>query len=131
MHVPQEFAERNVMFEIKNVAKGYDLRRVVIEHQQHTRERQHDEEIERDTAHPPGVLVAHRVAIDLRGMQMQKDVRENCERTITRVGAFVRHAEDRLPNLGLLRVLVILGFFESAILQRHRSVFGALNQAGV
>ena len=32
MHVPQEFAKRNVVLEIKNVAKGYDLRRVVIEH---------------------------------------------------------------------------------------------------
>src|SRR5882724_12900940 len=43
----------------------------------------------------------------------------------------MRNAKDRFPNLSLLRVLILLGLFQGAILQRHRRVFRALDQADV
>ena len=98
---------------------------MVVEHQQHAGERQHDEEVECDAAHAPGVLIAHRVAIDFRRMKMQKDIRENRQRTIARIGPFVRDAKDRFPNLRLLRVFVFLRFFERAVLQRDGRIFRA------
>ena len=43
----------------------------------------------------------------------------------------MRNAKDRFPNLSLLRILVVLGLFQRAILQRHRRVFRALDQPDV
>ena len=74
VHVAQELAEWDIVFEIKNVAKRLNFCRVVIKHQQHPGKREHDEKIERNSSHAPGILVAHRVAIDLCRMQMQEDV---------------------------------------------------------
>ena len=89
MHVSQQFAERNVMLQIQNVTKGQHLRRVVVEHQQHTRKRQHDEQIKRDSAHAPGEAIPHRVPIDLGRVQMKEDVRKNCQRAVARIRAIV------------------------------------------
>src|SRR5205807_10277845 len=120
MHVAQKLPERYVVLEIEDVAKCLDLRRVVIEHQQYAREGAHDEEIERDSTHSPRVLIAQCVPVDLRRMQMKKDIRENRERTVAGVGTLVRNAEDRLPDLCLLWILVVFGFFKRTILQRDR-----------
>ena len=65
--------------------------------------REHDEQVERDSAHAPGVAVAHRVAIDLGRMQVQKHVREHAQRAIAR-RVVVLVAEDRSVDLGLGRI---------------------------
>src|SRR5690242_7448333 len=128
MHVAQQLPERHVVFEIKNVAKRVRLRRVVVEHQQHAGERQHDEEIERDAAHAPRKRITHGVAIDLRRMQVKKDVGKNRERTVTRIGTIVRDAEDRFPKLRLLRIFIILRLVDRASLERTRALFNALDE---
>src|ERR1043166_5349855 len=131
MHVAQEFAEGHVMFEIKNVAKRVELGRVVVKHQQHPGKRQHDEEVERDAAHAPCKRVTHCVAIDLRGMQVQEDVRQNRERAVTRIGAIVGDAEDRLPELRILRIFVFLRLVDRALLEGLAALFHALDHAAI
>ncbi len=74
MHVSQQLSKRNVVLEIKNVAKSIHFGRVVVEHQQNTRERQHDKEIKSDSAHAPRVGVTNCVAINLCRMKMQEYV---------------------------------------------------------
>ncbi len=118
VHVPEQLAKRNIVFEIKNVAKRQDLLRMVVKHQEHAGEGQHDKQIKRDPAHAPGKPVAHRIAIDLCRMKMKEDVGENRERAITRVRTNVRDAKDRFPKLRVLRILVSLGLFNSPILER-------------
>ena len=86
------------------------LRRVVIEHQQHAGEGQHDEEIKRDSAHAPGVAVADRVAIDLGRMQMQENVGEHAQRAIAR-RVVVLVAENRGVDLGLGRIFQAFDLF--------------------
>jgi hypothetical protein len=39
---------------------------------------------------------------------MEKDIGEDAKRTSPRIGSFVLDAEDRLPELSLLRILDIL-----------------------
>src|ERR1043166_7070656 len=56
-------------------------------------------------------------------MQVEKNVRENRERTITRIGTIVRNAEDRFPKLRLLRIFVVLRLFERAIFKGARTLF--------
>jgi hypothetical protein len=57
----------------------------------------------RDSTHAPGVAVAHRIAIDLGGMQMQEDVGEHAQRPVARrVVVFV--AKDRSVDLSLGRI---------------------------
>src|SRR5262245_23085138 len=110
MHVSQELPKGHVVFEIQDVAEGIAFCRVVIEHQKDASECQNDEQVEGDSTHSPGIWITNGVAIDLRGMQVEKDVGENCERTIARVRAIVRDTEDRLPQLCVLRILVSLRF---------------------
>ena len=130
MHVPEQLAKGNIVLQVKNVTKGVDLRRVVIKHQEHAGEGQHDKQVERDAAHSPGVLVAHCVTIDLGRMQVQKNIGENCERTIARIGAIVRDAKDRLPKLRLLNVFVAFGFIDGPLRDRSRAFLHFLNKAG-
>jgi hypothetical protein len=62
------------VLKIKNIFEGLGLGRVVIKHQEDTREGQDDEKVESDAAHAPGVTVPYRVPINFRGMKMQKYV---------------------------------------------------------
>src|SRR5246127_4975020 len=82
VHVAQNLSERNIMLEIEYVAEGLYLARVVIEHQQHAGIGEDDEQVERDSAHAPGVAVAHRIAVDLRRMQVEEDVRKHAESAV-------------------------------------------------
>src|ERR1700741_4047157 len=129
MHVAQKLPEGHVVFEIKNVAKRVDLRRVLIEHQQHACERQHDEQIESDTTHAPGVLVADRVAINLCRMEMQEYVRGYGERTIARIGTSVRDAKNGFPELRILNVFIALGLFDGPLGKRGATLFHFSNEA--
>jgi hypothetical protein len=104
------FAEGHIVLEIEHVAKGLHLAGMVIEHQQHAGEGEDDEQIERDSAHAPGVAVAHRVAIDLRRMQMQEDVGKHAQRPIAR-RVVVLVAEDRSVDLSLGRIFQALDLF--------------------
>src|SRR4029450_9170225 len=106
MHVSQQLAERHVVLEIQNVAERVAFGGMVVENQKHAGERKNYEQVERDSTHSPGIRVTNGVAIDLRGMQVQKDVGKNCERTIARIRTIVRNAEDRFPQLRVLRILV-------------------------
>ena len=87
VHVAQQLAERDVVLQVENVAERLHLRGVVVEHQQDAGEGQHDEEVERDPAHAPGVAVADGVAVDLGRMQMKEDICQNPERA----AAFASH----------------------------------------
>ena len=73
---------------------------MVVEHQQRAGENQRDVDVERHAAHAPGVVVAHGVAIDLGGMQVQEDVGEHAQRAAAR-RFVVLVAEDRSVDLGL------------------------------
>jgi hypothetical protein len=75
VHVSEQFSKRDVVFEIENVAKGVGFCRVVVEHQKDAGEGQHNKEVERYSAHAPRKRIANGVAIDLRGVQVQEDVR--------------------------------------------------------
>ncbi len=73
---------------------------MVVEHQQHARKGQHDEQVKGNPAHSPGVAVADRIAIDLGGVQVQEDVGKHAQCAVARrVIVFV--AEDRGVDLGL------------------------------
>ena len=63
---------------VKDVFEGVGLGRVVIKHQEHAREGQHDEKVKSNPAHAPGERVAHCIAIDLSRMQVQENVGKNC-----------------------------------------------------
>src|SRR5204863_5693786 len=104
MHVAQQFAEGNVVFEVQHITECLHFAGVVVKHQQHTGKSKHDEQVEGDAAHAPGVAVAHRVTIDLGGMQMQENVGEHAQGAIARrVVVFV--TEDRGEDLRLCRFL--------------------------
>src|SRR5205807_5694974 len=67
-------------------------------------------QVEGDAAHAPGVAVAHRVTIDLGGMQMEENVGEHAQGAIARrVVVFV--TEDRGEDLRLCRFLEQLDLF--------------------
>jgi hypothetical protein len=78
-------------------------------------------QVKRDSAHAPGVAVAHGIAIDLGRMQMQEDVGQHAQRAIAR-RVVVLVAEDRSENLSLGRVLekidLLLGFGRHVGLER-------------
>src|SRR5260370_26979192 len=79
VHVAKQFAEGHVVLEVQDVAERLHFAGVVVKHQQHAGKGEHQEQIEGDAAHAPGVAVAHGVAIDLSGVQMQKNVGEHAE----------------------------------------------------
>src|SRR5829696_7179992 len=64
-------------------------------------------------------------------MQVQEDVRKNRERAITRVGAIVRNAENRLPELRVLRILVFFRLFDRALFQGTTGVLDLFDQAPI
>src|SRR6266403_3088674 len=76
VHVAEQFAERDVVLEVKDVAEGLHFAGMVVKHEQDAGKGEHQEQIESDAAHAPGVAVTHRVAVDLGRMQMQKNVGE-------------------------------------------------------
>ena len=94
VHVPEELAEGHVVFEVEDVFERLHLDGVVVVHQKHAREGEDDEEVEGDAAHAPREGVARGVAVDLRRVEVEEDVREYGERAVARVGAVVRDAED-------------------------------------
>src|SRR3984893_4220872 len=100
VHIAKQLAKRNVVLQIKNVAECLHLAGVVVKHQQYTGEGEHEEQIKSDAAHSPGIAVAHCVAIDLSGVQMQKNVGEHTECAIARrIVVFV--PENGSVELGL------------------------------
>src|SRR5205807_2101080 len=88
---------------IQDVAERLNFTGMVIEHQQDAGESEHDKKVKRDSAHAPGVAVAHGVAINFRGMKMKEYVRKHAQSPIAR-GVVVLMAEDRRVNLGLGRI---------------------------
>src|ERR1022692_4930598 len=109
---------------------------MVIEHQQHAGESEHDKQVERDSAHAPGIAIAYRVAADLGWVQMKEDVRQHAQRTVAgRVIMLV--AEDRSEDLGLGGVFqafdLLFGFRRHVSLERLNvffdTSFHALQQA--
>ena len=103
MHVAQQFAERDIVFEIQHVAKRLHFAGVVIKHQHHARQSENNKQVEGDSAHAPGVAVAHRVAVDFGRMQVQEHVRQHAQSAIAR-GVIVLVAKDRSVDLGLGRI---------------------------
>jgi hypothetical protein len=101
------------MLQIEHVAERLKFGGMVIEHQQHAGESEHDEQIKRDSTHAPGETVAHGVAIDLRRMEMQEDVGKHAQSPVAR-RVIVLVAEDRFVDLGLGWVFepldLLLGF---------------------
>src|SRR6516165_6692545 len=84
VHVAKQFAKGNVVLEIQNVAKRLDFAGMVIEHQKYAGEGQHNEQVEGNSTHAPGVAVTNSIAVDLGGMEMEEDVREHSEGSIPR-----------------------------------------------
>src|SRR6185369_6566068 len=84
MHVAQQLSKRYVVLKIENVPEGLHLGRMVIEHQEHASERQHDEKVESDPAHSPRIAVAHRITIDLGRVQVQENVRKHAKCPVAR-----------------------------------------------
>ena len=54
--------------------KCLNLGGMIVEHQERARESQHDEEVERDATHPPGIVVSHCIPVDLGWMQVKEDI---------------------------------------------------------
>src|ERR1700716_1826130 len=100
MHVAQQLAEGNVIFKVKDVTERLHLCGVVVEHQQDACEGEYDEQIKSDAAHAPGKFIFDGVAIDLRGMQVKENVRQDGERAVAR-GLIVLDAENRAEKLRL------------------------------
>src|SRR5262245_10650027 len=115
MHISKKPAERHIMLKIENVAKRLNLGRMVIKHQQRASERQHHKQIERDTPHSPGIVVSHRVAVDLSWMEVQKDVGEHSQSTAARL-LVMFDTENGLVELRLFRILQSLHVFEALFL---------------
>src|SRR5437870_4915447 len=113
MHIAQQLAEGDIVLQIQDVAKSLDLAGVVIKHQQDASESEHDKKVESDSAHAPGVAVAHGIAINFGGMKMKKYVGKHAQSPVAR-GVVVLVAEDGCINLSLGRVLeafdLIFGF---------------------
>ena len=98
------------MLQVEHIPECLYLGGVVIEHQQHAGEGEHDEEVERDSSHAPGEAVAYRIAVDLGRMQMQEDVRQHAQGAIPR-GVVVLVTKDGGENLSLGRVLEKINLF--------------------
>ena len=77
---------------------------MVIEHEQDAGEGEHDKKIESDSAHAPGVTVAHGIPINFGGMQVKEDVGKHAQSPVAR-GVVVLVTEDGGVNLGLGRIL--------------------------
>ena len=107
MHIAQQLAERNVVLEIQHVAKRLHFAGMVIKHQHHAGQREHDKKVERDSAHAPGVAVTHRIAVDLGRMQMQEHIGQHAQRPVAR-RVVMLVAEDRSVDLGLGRIFQTL-----------------------
>src|SRR6266403_653713 len=110
VHVAEQFTERDVVFEVKDVAEGLHLAGVVVKHQQDTSEGEHQKQIESDAAHAPGVAVTHGVAINLGRVQMQKNVGEDAESAVAR-RVVVLVAEDGGVELSFGGILEAFDLF--------------------
>ncbi len=110
VHVAEQLAEGHVVLEVQDVAEGLHFAGVVVKHQQHAGEGEHQEQVKSDAAHTPGVAVAHRVAIDLGGVQMQKNVGEHAESAIAR-RVVVLVAEDGSVELSFGGILQAFDLF--------------------
>src|SRR5262249_40614471 len=84
VHVAEQLAEGYVMLQVEHISKCLHLARMVVEHQQNAGEGQHDEQVEGDTSHSPGVAVTHRVAVDLSRMKVEEDVRQDSQGAVAR-----------------------------------------------
>ena len=128
MHVAQNLAKRDIVLKVKHVAKRLHLAGVVIKHQQHAGVGEDDEQQKRNPAHAPGVAIAHRIAINLRRMQMEEDVREHAQRAIAR-RVIMLVAEDRGVDLRLGRIFqalnLLLRLRGDVGLQRLNIIFDA------
>ena len=121
MHVAQKLAERDVVFEIEDVAEGLHFRGVVIKHQQDAGESEDDEKVEGDATHAPGEIVFGGVAINFCGMQVEENVGEDAEGAVARL-VIVLDAKHRAIELSLLRLFqpvnLLLGLFFERFAQR-------------
>src|ERR1700722_2517983 len=103
VHVTQQLAERNVIFQVQDVAEGLHFRRVVIKHQEHAGKSKDDKQVESNSTHTPGEIVLRRVAINLRRMQVKEDVRKDAEGAVAWF-VVVLDAENRTVKLRLFRL---------------------------
>src|SRR5208282_2020364 len=107
VHVAQQRAEGHITHQVNNVAVRLALGGVVVVHQQHAGKGQHDKQVEGDAAHSPGVVVAHRVAVDLGRVQVQEDIGKHTQGAAAGT-IVVLNAEDGFEEGGLLRLLEAL-----------------------
>ena len=101
---------RNAKLEVQDVAEGLHLTEMVVKHQENTGKGEDQEQIKGDAAHTPSVGVAHSVAIDLGGMEMQENVGEHTESAIAR-SVVVLVTEDGSVELGLGGILQAFDLF--------------------
>src|SRR6185437_12028008 len=128
VHVAQQAAKRHVIFEIENVAKRLNLRRMVIKHQHYAGEDEHDEEIKSDSAQAPGVTVARGVAIHFCRMNVEEKIVERGERAIARL-IVVLDAENGAIELRFLRLLQLFDLLLSLDLQDFAELFAFFFQS--
>src|SRR6267154_2039199 len=102
---------------------------MVVKHQQDTGKGEHQEQIKSDAAHAPRIAVAHGVAVDLGGVQMQKDVGEDAEGAIAR-RVVVLVAEDGCVELSFGGILEAFEFFSSAMIYTCKKEPGSLKRLG-
>src|ERR1700733_12860329 len=108
VHVAQQLAKRNVIFQIQNVSEGLHFRRVVIKHQEHAGKSEDDKQVERNSTHTPSKIVLRRVGINFRRMQVKEDVGKDAESAVAPF-VVVLDPENRTVKLSLLRLFQLSG----------------------
>ena len=83
---------------------------MIVKHKEHAGESQDNKQVKSDSAHPPGVAVADRVAVDLGGMEVEEDVGEHAQRAAA-LALIVLHPEHRFVERSLLWLLERLDVF--------------------
>ena len=99
MHLAHD-SERRLLAQIHDVGEGVLDGRPVIEHQEQTGNRLHQEEEERRSPHAPRVAHARARAAHLNRMQVKDERAQNGQDPLAiRVGD--AHPEDGFPDLGI------------------------------
>ena len=110
MHVTQQPPKGHIVHQVNDVTIRLTLGRVIVKHKEHAGESEDNKKVKSDSAHPPGVAVADRVAVDLGGMEVEKDVGEHAQRSAA-LALIVLHPEHRFVERSLLWLLERLDVF--------------------
>src|SRR5580698_789469 len=119
VHVAQQLPEGNIVLEVEHVTKRLHFAGMVIEHLQHAGKGEHNKQVKRDSAHAPGIAIAHRVPVDLRRMQMKENVGQHPQSAVAR-RVVMLVPEDRSKDLSF-----------GWILQAFNLLFGFCWQVGL